>query len=296
VYAAPFEYRRASSWGEAVELLAQHGDDARVIAGGQSLVPMMMLRLTEPAVLIDLAGIGAGPVEQREGHLVVPALTRHVELAASEIVRSSLPVVSEATACIGNLRVRNRGTIGGSVAHADPSAELPCLALALGGRVRTLGPAGTRTIAAADLYLGYFQTSLATGEVITDIELPLLPERCGAGFAELTRRVNDFATVEAAAVLTLADDGTCGAVRAAVGAVSHRPLDISDGLASLVGARPTEDALAAAAGAAVADVEIGLTAHGSRSYQRRMLEVFVLRALRVAATRAGGRGDDRAVA
>jgi CO/xanthine dehydrogenase FAD-binding subunit len=291
VYAAPFEYRRASSWAEAVSLLTQHGDDARVIAGGQSLVPMMMLRLTEPALLVDLADIGAGPVEQHDGHLVVPALTRHTDLEASAVVCSSLPVVADATACIGNLRVRNRGTIGGSLAHADPSAELPCLALALGARVRTLGPEGPRRIAAADLYLGYFQTALATGEVITDVELPLLPERCGAGFAELTRRANDFATVEAAAVVTLTAEGTCHDVRVAVGAVSDRPLDISAGLAGLVGARLTDDALAAAARGAVTEVEIGLTAHGSRSYQRQMLEVFVLRALRVAATRAGGRGD-----
>jgi len=296
VYAAPFEYRRAASWADAVSLLSEHGDDARVIAGGQSLVPMMMLRLTEPTVLVDLADIGADPVEQRDGYLVVPALTRHVDLQASEIVRSHLPVVAEATACIGNLRVRNRGTIGGSLAHADPSAELPCLALALGARVRTLGPEGTRTIAGADLYRGYFQTTLAPGEVITDVELPLPAERSGAGFAELTRRANDFATVEAAAVLTLDADGTCRDARVAVGAVADRPLDLSAGLAGLLGTRPTDDALAAAARVATADVEIGLTAHGSRSYQRQMLEVFVLRALQIATRRAGGPGSERAVA
>jgi CO/xanthine dehydrogenase FAD-binding subunit len=295
MYAAPFEYLRAATWEDAVALLTEHGEGARVIAGGQSLVPMMMLRVTELAALIELADIGAGPIEQAGDHVLVPALTRHVDLQRSELLRATCAVVPEAAGCIGNLRVRNRGTIGGSLAHADPSAELPCVALALGGRIRTIGPDGARTIPVADLYLGYFQTSLRPGELITHVELPVLAERCGAAFAELTRRANDFASVEAAAVVTLAEDLTVSDVRLAVGAVSHRPLDISGSVAGLVGQRVTDDAVAAAARAAGAVVEIGLTAHGSREYQRRMLEVFSGRALLVAAARAGG-SDARAAA
>jgi carbon-monoxide dehydrogenase medium subunit len=295
VYAAPFEYLRAGSWEEAVALLDEHGDDALVIAGGQSLVPLMMLRLADPAVLVDLADVGAGPIEEADGHLVVPALTRHVDLEESELLRGACGVVGEAAAHIGNLRVRNRGTLGGSLAHADPSAELPCVALALGGRVRTLGPGGSRTLAADDLFAGYFETALAPGVLITHVELPALPERCGAAFAELARRPGDFATVEVTAVVTLAEDGTCRDARLAAGAVAHRPLDLSGSVAGLVGEPVTETSVAAAARAAAADVEITLTAHGSREYQRQMLEVFAGRALRAAAARAGG-SDTRAAA
>ena len=295
MYAAPFEYVRAESWEEAVTLLAEHGEDARAIAGGQSLVPLMMLRLADPSVLIDLADIGSGSLQQVEGHLEVPALTRHVELERSELVRARCGIVAEAAGRIGNLRVRNRGTIGGSLAHADPSAELPCVMLALGGRVRTLGPDGTRTIAARDLFRGYFETALAPGELITHVELPVLPERCGAAFAELTRRADDFASVAAAAAITLSADGICRDARLVVGAVAHRPLDVSGGIATLIGGRPTDASIATAARAMAADVEITLTAHGSREYQRRMLEVFAGRALRAAVARAGG-SDARSAA
>jgi carbon-monoxide dehydrogenase medium subunit len=295
VYAAPFEHVPAGSWDEAVALLAEHGDDARAIAGGQSLVPMMMLRLADPAVLVDLAGIGAASIGQVDGNLEVPALTRHADLQRSDLVHAACGIVAEAAGRIGNLRVRNRGTIGGSLAHADPSAELPCVLLALGGRVRTLGPDGGRTIAAGDLFRGYFETALAPGELITHVELPVLPARCGAAFAELTRRADDFASVAAAAVLTLADDGTCSDARLAVGAVAHRPLDVSGGIATLIGERLSDAALTTAARTMAADVEITLTAHGSREYQRRMLEVFAARALRAAAARAGG-SDARSAA
>jgi CO/xanthine dehydrogenase FAD-binding subunit len=294
VYAAPFEYVRAGSWDEAVAQLGEHGDDARVVAGGQSLVPMMMLRLAEPAVLVDIRGIGAGPIERAGDHVVIPALTRHVDLEQSAVVRSACRIVADAAACIGNIRVRHRGTIGGSLAHADPSAELPCVALALGARVRTLGPQGTRTIAAADLFLGYYATALLPGEVITDVEVPVLPADCGAAFTELIRRADDFASVEAAAVVTLSADGTCSGVRAAVGAVADRPVDVSASLAGLIGARPTADALAEAAREAAAAVDIGLTKHGSREYQREMLHVFLARALRGAAARAGGHDEEAA--
>jgi CO/xanthine dehydrogenase FAD-binding subunit len=295
VYAPPFEYVRAGSWEEAVALLSEHGDDARVIAGGQSLVPLMMLRLADPAVLVDLADVAAGQIERADGHLVLPALTRHVDLETSELVHAGCGVLAEAAACIGNLRVRNRGTLGGSLAHADPSAELPVVTLALGGRIRTIGPDGSRTVPAGEFFLGYFETALATGELITHVELPVLPERRGAAFVELARRPGDFASVEAAAVVTLAEDGTCADARLAVGAVAHRPLDVSDSVAGLVGEPATEAAVVTAARAAAADVEITLTAHGSREYQRQMLEVFAGRALRAAAARAGG-SDTRAAA
>jgi CO/xanthine dehydrogenase FAD-binding subunit len=280
-------YVRAGSWSEAVEYLSEHGDAARVIAGGQSLVPMMMLRLLEPGVLIDVRAVGRGVIERVDGDLVVPALTRHVDLEVSPVVRASCPVVADAAACIGNVRVRHRGTIGGSLAHGEPTAELPCVAVALGARVHALGPTGTRAIAASDVFVGYFQTCLAHDEVITDVELPVLPARSGAGFAELARRAGDFASVEAAAVVSLAEDGTCADVRVVVGAVADRPIDVSDHVGSLRGVRPDAAAVDEAAGAAAAAVEVGMGGHGSPEYRRKMLRVFVGRALTTAAARAG---------
>jgi aerobic carbon-monoxide dehydrogenase medium subunit len=291
VYAAPFEYVRAGSWSEAVEYLGEHGDAARVIAGGQSLVPMMMLRLLEPAVLVDVRGVGRGQIERVNGHVVVPALTRHVDLEESPVVREACPVLADAAACIGNVRVRHRGTIGGSLAHAEPTAELPCVAVALGARVRALGPNGSRTVAASDLFIGYFETSLAHHEVITDVELPVLPPRSGAAFAELARRAGDFASVEAAGVVVLAADGTCSDVRVVVGAVSDRPLDLSDHAASLRGVRPDARAVDEAARAAAAAVEVGMGGHGSPEYRRKMLAVIVGRALTGAVARARAEGS-----
>jgi aerobic carbon-monoxide dehydrogenase medium subunit len=295
VYSAPFEYLRAGSWEEAVALLSEHGEGARAIAGGQSLVPMMMFRLTELSVLVDLADVDAGAIEVVDGHLVLPALTRYVDLETSAIVRSTLGVLSETAACIGNVRVRNRGTVGGSLAHADPSVELPCLTVALGGRVRTLGAEGARTMPVRDIFSGYFETTLRPHEMITALELPLLPARSGAAFAELTRRASDFASVEVAAVVTLDEDGRCCDVRLVVGAVASRPLDVSRSVAGLLGGHVTDDAVASAVSAVAADIDIEFTAHGSIEYQRRMVEVFAGRALRKAAARASN-GYPRAAA
>jgi carbon-monoxide dehydrogenase medium subunit len=287
VYAAPFQYVTAASFDEAVEALRQHGDAARVIAGGQSLVPLMMLRLVEPAVLVDVRAIGRGTIEQVDGRLLVPALTRHVDLEESPLVRERVPALADAAACIGNVRVRHRGTIGGSLAHAEPTAELPCLAVALRASVHVLGPAGPRTIPAAELFAGYFATSLAADEVITAVEVPFPAPRAGTGFAELARRAGDFASAEAAAVVALAGDGTCADVALAVGAVADRPLDVSVHAASLCGAAPDADALAGAAQAVADAVELAGGGHGSPAYRRRLLRVVVRRALEAAAARAG---------
>src|SRR5919197_15687 len=169
MYAAPFEYVRASSWSEAVQRLSEGGEDARVIAGGQSLVPMMMLRLAEPPVLVDIGGADERTIERANGALVLSALARHVDLQWSPVVHDACPVLAEAAGHIGNVRVRHRGTIGGSLAHAEPTAELPCLAVALGASVRTLGPDGERTILADELCTGARLVVGATADRPTDV-------------------------------------------------------------------------------------------------------------------------------
>jgi aerobic carbon-monoxide dehydrogenase medium subunit len=290
VYAAPFEHVEAGSWGEAVELLAEHGDDARPIAGGQSLVPLMMLRLAEPAVLVDLGRIGRGTIERQGDRLVVPALTRHAEVAASSVVHRACPVLADAAASIGNVRVRNRGTIGGSLAHAEPTAELCCVAVALDGQVQVRGPGGERTMPATELLVGYLQTSLEPVELITAVDLPILRPGSGAAFAEVARRVGDFATAEAAAVVSLEGDGSCSGVRVVVGAAGDRPIDVSGEASGLQGRRPDRAAIDDAATEVARSLELTDGGHGSPAYRRRLFAVVVRRAIEAAAGRAANGG------
>jgi CO/xanthine dehydrogenase FAD-binding subunit len=287
VYASPFEYARASSWAEAVERLVAGGEDARVIAGGQSLAPLMMLRMAEPSLLVDVNGAAPRTIERANGTLVLSALARHADIDASPDVRAAFPALAEAAGWIGNVRVRHRGTIGGSLAHADPSAEYPCVALAARATVAALGPGGERSIPATELFVSHFTTTLEPGELVTRVELPALRARQGCAFLELSRRPGDFATVEVCAFVELGEDGRCTDARLAVGATADRPLDVSDALQALSGEEP-ESAAADAARAAAGQVEIGESSHGSRDYRRELVAVLGRRALLAAAARARG--------
>jgi carbon-monoxide dehydrogenase medium subunit len=287
MYASPFEYTKATSWTDAIDRLAEGGEDARVIAGGQSLAPMMMLRMSEPALLVDVSGAAPRTIERSNGTLVLSALARHADLEASAEVRAAFPALAEAAGWIGNIRVRNRGTIGGSVAHADPSAEYPCVAVAGRATVIALGPQGERAIPAGEFFLSHFTTALEPGELVTRVELPALGPRQGCAFVELSRRPGDFATVEVCAFVELDAGGCCAEARLVVGATADHPLDVSEALEPLRGEEP-EQAAAAAARAAAAGVKIGESGHGSEGYRRELVEVLGRRALLAAAARARG--------
>jgi CO/xanthine dehydrogenase FAD-binding subunit len=289
MYAAAFDYVRASSWSDAVSALAQAGEDARVIAGGQSLVPMMLLGLAQPATLVDVGSIEKPRIERRDGALVLSALTRHVDLESSAEIETACPMLAEAARLIGNIRVRHRGTIGGSLAHAEPTAELPCVAIAHGATVRALGPDGERAIPAAELFVTHFTTSLRAGEVITSIEFPALGGGQGSCFLELARRPGDFAMVNVAAVVSLADGGQVRDARVVVGATGDRPAEHSDCARALHG-EPFEDGAASEVGKAVArEVEVGPSTHAGADYRREMVAVLVKRALRTAVVAAAAR-------
>jgi aerobic carbon-monoxide dehydrogenase medium subunit len=280
MYAAAFDYLRASSWTEAVKRLTELGDEAHVIAGGQSLVPMMMLHVAAPSALVDIAGADERTIELAEDRLVLSALVRHVDLEHSETVEQNAPMLTQAVRHIGNVRVRQRGTIGGSLAHGEPAAELACVAIAHGAVVHTLGPDGEREIAAADLPILPFVTSLREGELITGVEVPALAEGQGACFLEIARRPGDFAMVNVAAIVTCDADGTCTAARLALGALGPRPVDASAGAEALVGAA-IDDAASEAVGRAVAAAaEIGPSSHAGVDYRRHVTAVLVARALR----------------
>lgn len=285
MYAAPFDYVRAESWEDAVAQLARGGDDARVIAGGQSLVPMMMLRIAEPSLLVDVGRAAPRSIERSNGTLAVSALVRHADLEQSAAVREHCPLLAEAAGNIGNVRVRHRGTIGGTLAHGEPTAELACVAVALGATVHVLGPDGERAIAADDFFVTHLTTSLEPGEVVTRVELPVRRPGQGSCFVELARRAGDFAIVEAAALVTLDGDGRCTDARVVVGATGDRPADLSDAAEPLIGERPA--AAAADAGRAAADrADVGPSTHASVEYRREMIAVLVERALLGATGRA----------
>lgn len=288
MYSAPFEYLRAGSWQGAVAQLERGGEDAHVLAGGQSLVPMMMLGLAAPWLLVDVGGADERTVEVRDGSLVLSALVRHVDIERSDAVRESCPMLAEAVRHIGNVRVRHRGTIGGSLAHGESTAELAAVAVAHRASVRVLGPSGERVVPAAELFVTHLTTSLEPGEVITAVELPVATPRTGSCFTEIARRAGDFALVEAAATLSLDEEGRCADARLVVGAVADRPIDVSDSARPLLGHPPADDAIRELAHAVAQGVEVGPSSHAGVGYRRELVSVLVRRAIGAAAKRADG--------
>ena len=286
MYARPFDHVAASSWADAVRLLSEGGEEAKVLAGGQSLIPMLTLRLAMPRVVVDVLGADRPRIEREDGRLVIGALTRHADLERSDPVRQECPILAEAASWIGNVRVRHRGTIGGSLAHADPAGELPCALAALGATIRTLGPDGERSIPAGDFVESYFTTVLRPAEVVTAVEVPLAQEGTGAAFLELARRAGDFAVVAVAAVVELDGAGRCARARLVAAGVGERPVDLADAAAVLTGQVPDERVAAEAGRRASDAVEPSPSVHASAAYRREMLGVFVARAVLAAAARA----------
>jgi aerobic carbon-monoxide dehydrogenase medium subunit len=286
VYASPFAYRRVASWAEAIDALQEHGEDARLLAGGQSLVPMMNLRLAQPSHVIDLNGIESTGISSSDGVVEVDALTRHSELEGSPVVADACPMLSDAAGMIGNVRVRHRGTIGGSVAHADPSAELPCALVALRAEIRVLGSDGERRIPASDFFVSFFTTALDTAEVVVGVEVPVVPGSSGSAFLEVARRTGDFAIVEVAALLGLDASGSCMDVRVALGGIGDRPLDLSESAAGIVGTTVEDEQLKEVARAVAGATEPRGDERGSADYRRHLSEVLTGRALRSAREQA----------
>jgi carbon-monoxide dehydrogenase medium subunit len=288
MYARPFDHVLASSWAEAVRLLQEGGDDAKVLAGGQSLIPMMSLRLAMPRVVVDVTGADRPRIVRRDEHLVVSALTRHADLERSPDVRAACPILADAASFVGNVRVRHRGTIGGSLAHADPAGELPCAVVALDATVVTLGPGGERRIAAREFFDTYFTTALEPAEVVTSVEVPVIAPRTGWAFLELLRRAGDFAVVAVAALVGLDGSGRCAEARLVAVGVGERPVELREASAALIGHEPGERSAAEAGRSAVAAVEPSASVHASAAYRREMLGVLVRRAILIATARAGG--------
>ena len=286
---AAFEYTRAASIGEACELLARHGDGAKLIAGGQSLVPMMAMRLVRPASLIDINEIAALKFVAAENDAVrVGACTRQAVVERDGALAARVPLLRQALAWVGHAQTRNRGTIGGSLAHADPCAELPLAAQVLDARmVLRASSKGKRTLDAASFFTGAMSTAIRADECLEEIEWPVWREsRTGSAFTELCIRHGDFAVVAAAAQVALDDSGRC--VRAAFGlaAVGQTPLAFPNLAAGLVGNSLTEDLIRAAANDAADACEPGSDLHASAEYRRHLAAVLAARALHAAHEKA----------
>jgi carbon-monoxide dehydrogenase medium subunit len=274
-----FDYRRPASLAEAAALLARHAGDAKLLAGGQSLVPLLNFRLLRPGLLIDINRLAELDfIHEEDGELRIGALVRHHKLETSPLVAARYPVLAAAMAYVAHLAVRNRGTIGGSLAHADPAAELPMLAVLLDAEIRTDSAAGRRTHAARELFRGPLETALGGDEIITEVALPALPPRTGWGFAEVATRHGDFAIAAVAATLTVADRRIAEARLAATG-VAETPLRFPTVEAALVGERLTAEVIAAASAEARAAVMPPSDLRASADYRRHLVGVLTGRVL-----------------
>jgi len=275
VITAPFDYEAPDSLEEAIRILHENGEDAKLLAGGHSLLPLMKVRLAAPTVLVDLRRIpGLHSVEQENGGWTIGPMTRHVDLQGA----AELGVVARAASLIADQQVRNRGTIGGSIAHGDPASDLGTVVLTLDGELTARGPNGERTIAAADLFQDYLTTSLAHDEVITEIRLPDMGA-FGFGYQKFTRRAEDWAMVGVCALVSRAADGTCDDVRIGLTQMGSTPLRATAAEDALRGAQLDDASIAAAAEQAAEGTDPPGDLNATPEYKRHLARVLTRRAL-----------------
>jgi CO/xanthine dehydrogenase FAD-binding subunit len=281
-----FDYAAPDTLDTALSLL-QGSDDAKVLAGGQSLVPLLSFRLAAPSLLVDLARVpDLDGVERRNGTFELGAMVRQRTAEENEELCAQVPLLREALRHVAHPQIRSRGTIGGSIAHADPAAELPAVLLALDGSVRAVSGRGEREVAAGDLYTGFMTTSLDAAEIVTAVAFPAAPPRTGAACVEVARRAGDYALAGALAQTTLGDDGVVADARVALIGVAARPQRAESVETRLVGERPTEAAIASVSRHAADGLNPTGDAQATPDYRRHLARVLVARALRLAAERA----------
>jgi CO/xanthine dehydrogenase FAD-binding subunit len=285
---APFDYVRPGSLADVCELLADD-DDARLIAGGQTLVPMLAMRLARPARLIDILRVPelAG-IREENGAVIVGATTRQAQAERDPVIRASVPLLARVLPWVGHPPTRNRGTVGGSIANGDPSAEIPLVAVTLGAEIQLASKAGSTSMPADDFFIGPMVTSIDQGQCVRAIRFPVWPHRrIGVGFFEVSSRRSDFAFVSAAAQVALDEEGRCLDVALGLGGVADRPLRLD--MSSLVGTRLETAAATEAINAGCADLEAMSDLHASAAYRRRVAGVLCIRALEQARDNAAAR-------
>ena len=265
----PFDYKRASSAAEAISIVSQHGDDAKFLAGGHSLLPLMKLRLAQPAVLVDIARVNdLSYIRDAGDHIAIGALTRHTELERSSLLQQHVPLLSHAASHVGDPQVRHRGTLGGSIAHADPASDLPATTLALGATYVAQGPNGTREIAASDFYKGFLESALAADEMLTEVRVPKM-DGAGWSFQKFNRRAQDWAIVGVAAWRKGANAGV------ALVNMGSTPILASSVNQAIAQGASVEDAARLASSEAEPQDDM----NASADYRRHLASVLVRRAL-----------------
>jgi carbon-monoxide dehydrogenase medium subunit len=285
MFATEFEYRKAGSVSEAVQLLSSNSD-AKILAGGHSLLPLMKLRLARPAIVIDIGGIGElKGISVQNGTLRIGALTTHAEIASSSQVQSAVSILWEAANGIGDPQVRNRGTIGGNVAHADPASDLPTVMMVMNAQFTIQGPGGiarrgTRTVSADEFFVGPFSTALGENEILTGVEIPVLAENQHAEYAKMGHPATSFAIVGAACVVTM-DHHTCTAARVAVGGLTPTPIRAPSVEQALAGQALTAETITNAADLVVNDLGSDIIGDifASAEYRRAMAGIELKHAI-----------------
>jgi carbon-monoxide dehydrogenase medium subunit len=285
---APFEYAAPDTLEEVISLLEENEGDAKVLSGGQSLMPLLNMRLARPEVLVDLARVpGLDYLREEDGQLVIGAMTRQRAVELDPIVREKYPLVYEATLNVAHPQNRNQGTFGGSLAHADPSAEYPALAVALGAQFKAVGPDGERTIDADDFFVTYLTTELEPAEVLTEVRLPALPQGAAWSFTELARRHGDYALAGVASYFTC-EDGKCTSARIVLFGVGATPVRAAKAERAMVGQTPSASLFESVGKAVLDDVEEPQSdVHASAAQRRALAGVLTQRGLQDAARRAG---------
>ena len=287
---AAFDYHRPATLDEALKLLKKHGDEAKVLSGGMSLLPMLKLRLASFAHLVDLNRIpGLDYIKEEKGTLKIGAMTRQAALERSEVIKSRYPILADATPLIADPLVRNRGTVGGNVANGDPGNDQPAIMIALGATYVVEG-SKERTVAANQFYKGLYDTALARNEILTEIRIPAPPPKSGGAYVKLKRKTGDFAVAAAAVQLTLGKNGAVESARIALTNAGLTPVEAADAAKYLVGKTPDDKTIADAAKMAAAKSQPSADRRGSVEYKKEMARVLTARALKKAVQRATNQG------
>ncbi len=283
-----FDYLVPTTLDEAVSMLNEHSFDAKILAGGQSLIPAMRFRLAAPEILIDINRIeGLSYVREENGHLAIGAMTREVDLDESELIKEKYPLLAETAEVIADPLVRNLATIGGNLAHADPANDHPATMLAYNAQIIAVGPDGERTIAIDDFFTDLFENSLEDNEILKEIRIPAPTAGSGGAYHKIERKVGDYA-VAAVAVQLEMDGDTCTSARIGLTNVSPVPMRATGAEAAISGKALTEDAIRAAGEAAAAECDPSADLRGSEEYKRDLVRIITMRTIRTAAERAKG--------
>ena len=283
-----FEYLRPNTIPEAIAMLQQHGDAAKILSGGQSLIPMMKLRLARPAILIDINRIaGLSHIKEEGGYLKIGGLTREAELEASPLVRSKYPILADTTHVIADPQVRNLATVGGNLAHGDPANDHPATMIALGAQGVASGPKGERVIPIEDFFVSLFTTALKPDEILTEIRVPVPPPRSAGAYFKLERKVGDFATAAVAVQVTLDENSSCQRVGIGLTNVGAKPVKAKKAEGFLRGKKLDDPAIAQAAQLAADESEPSADLRGPVEYKKGLVKELAKRALHLARKRVG---------